>query len=433
MPSASSSVIPPVAARHGRHRAKHEGRDRAKHEGRVKGVTNRKVKTKRRRKKDGKRKARKAGTEAAAVEKDSVEQATRHTCPICHEEYSSTDFPVVHAPCGHVACASCSLQWQQRKSARTCALCRSPVLSIAHCPLLEQLLEKKHSVSQSSDAVAESKGAASSQDLEASRDGIKKALRELGMSDLSDMPGDYRAHLIREAASRAVRKCDLAMLEKCLVKYKARASTNLLCTIAEEWKEDPRPVLSLMLERGGRVNGHCKERPLVAAVSRGNTKMASALLEMRADPMQPTGPGGESALHIAARSGRFDVARLLLDAGVPADLPDSLGRTPVNIAERGKELHMSGCTDDPKCERCEARIQVHGELRWRLSCAKCSTTNAAPVAKASPLENDAESAVSSSEWQQSESDVSDIADWDTEDDEDHDEEGEEENDDLDTD
>lgn len=205
-------------------------------------------------------------------------------------------------------------------------------------------------------------------------------------------------------------------------KYKVRPSTNLFCTIAEEWKQEPKAAISLMLSHGARVNGHCEDRPLMSAVARGNTQMINALLESRADPMKPTGPGGESALHIAARCGRFEATRLLLDHGVPADLPDRMGRTPLSVAERGKELHMASCGKGQKCERCEARIQVYGELSYRTQRKTTSSAAAPPSGDVAP--NDEESAVSSSEWQASESDVSDIGEWDTDE---EDFEGENEN------
>jgi len=402
MPASSSSA--PAAAP----TAKRSRRPKLKREARVKGLGTRKVKTRRRRLSGQTRKSTENDGPALGA------STSTHACPICHDEYSTSTFPVVHAPCGHVACASCSLQWQEKKSARTCALCRTQVLSIAHCPLLEQLLEKRSPAVDPSTAVTETTAAAT----EATRDEIKKSLRELGLCDLGDMPADYRAHIVRAAASRAIRKSDLGMFEKCLQKYKARPSTNLLCIITEEWKGDPRAVLSLMVQHGARLNGHCEDRPMLAAASRGNIKMMSALLEMKADPSLPTGPSGESALHIACRSGRFEAVRMLLDHGVAADLPDRLGRTPLSCAEKGKERHMAACAQGHGCERCESRIQVLGELKWRVKAiGDSSAPPTLPPGESAPpvIPNDEESAGSSSEWEGSSSGASDLSDWDTED------------------
>jgi hypothetical protein len=243
------------------------------------------------------------------------------------------------------------------------------------------------------------------------------------MGDLSDMPADYRGHIVRAAASRAIRKNDFPMLEKCVATYKSRASTNLFCMISEEWKGEPQPVIALMLKHGARLNGHCEDRPLVSAAACGNVKMMTALLEMKADPALATGPAGTTALHIAARAGRFETVRLLLDHGLAADLPDRLGRTPLSFAEKGKEHHMSACDQGQGCERCEARIQVLGELRWRLKGQKPASIDhsssdqpsSAPGGPSSTVENDAESEVSSSECDESSSEVSDMmSDWDSE-------------------
>lgn len=333
----------------------------------------------------------------------------QHICPICHESYSASTFPVVHAPCGHVACAYCSLQWQLKKSARTCALCRTPILSIAHCQLLEQLI-----IQQSSDVEAkEPEGTCADTsmvpaDQEAQRAEIKKALRELSQGDLNNLPGDYRSHAVRLIATRAVRKGDLTMLKECLQSYRARASTNLLSDVAAYWTGEPKAAISLILAHGARINGHCEDRPLFTAVARGNSKLVTALLELKADADRTTGHEKETALHIAARCGQFEAARILLDHGVRANAVDGAGRTPLHMAEKGLEMHMNSCEYQP-CDRCEARIQLRGELRWRKTSESAPQTQAEPAAPAAE-EDDAASVVSSSEWDES-TDVSDVGEW----------------------
>jgi len=282
-------------------------------------------------------------------------------------------------------------------------------LSIAHCQLLEQLI-----IQQSSDVEAkEPEGTCADTsmvpaDQEAQRAEIKKALRELSQGDLNNLPGDYRSHAVRLIATRAVRKGDLTMLKECLQSYRARASTNLLSDVAAYWTGEPKAAISLILAHGARINGHCEDRPLFTAVARGNSKLVTALLELKADADRTTGHEKETALHIAARCGQFEAARILLDHGVRANAVDGAGRTPLHMAEKGLEMHMNSCEYQP-CDRCEARIQLRGELRWRKTSESAPQTQAEPAAPAAE-EDDAASVVSSSEWDES-TDVSDVGEW----------------------
>lgn len=316
----------------------------------------------------------------AARERESLGQGSGHDCPICHEAYSPSVFPVVQAPCGHVTCASCSLQWQQKKPARTCALCRTPVLSVAHCAVLEQLIERRGSAPGISTTEADT-----------SRSELKQALRDLSKGDLNNIPADYRTDAIKAAAYRAIRKNDLAMLKTCVNDFKVRASTKLICEVAENWRGDAN-VLEFLVSCGARINGHQEERPLVCAAQSGNIPMLRGLLEAKADAMRTIGDSGETALHLAVRYGRFESVRALLDHGMPADIADLDGRTPLSLAEKGLLLHVNNCGMQP-CSRCEARIQVRGELRWRLG--KSSGSNATPRPPAPILPDDAESEDSS--------------------------------------
>eukprot|EP00439_Symbiodinium_sp_Y106_P006556 s7207_g1.t1 len=99
--------------------------------------------------------------------------------------------------------------------------------------------------------------------------------------------------------------------------------------------------------------------------------MLRALLEARADATKTIGEDGETALHFAVRFGRFD-----------SDMADLQGRTPMSLAEKGLALHVEACAMQP-CPRCEARIQVRGELRWRLGKSSAGST-ATPSAPAPP-------------------------------------------------
>jgi len=360
-------------------------------------------------------------------------------CPICQEAYGTLKFPVVHAPCGHVACAPCSLTWQKKKRERTCALCRTPVLSLAHCALLEQQMVQWPAVAAGrggagAETVAQDSAgtsASASRDHEAERAEIKKGLWELSAGDLNFIPGDYRAHLVRVAARRAIRKGDLTMLEICLRNLKARASAHLVCEAAGLWKKAPRPALSLLLAHGARLDGHRHDRPLLHAIYCGNLQMAEALIEMRADPAKPA--CGETPLHVAVRRGRPEAVKLLLAHGAPVDVADPSGRTPQLMAEMGFHVHCMACNRRP-CSRCRARFDVRCQVR--KSAAAVAAATATDMPRPTPVEHpseppgapgtESESEDSSSNWEESESDVSDLDDW-AEDGEEEDQgEGEEE-------
>merc|ERR1711920_269842 len=166
-----------------------------------------------------------------------------------------------------------------------------------------------------------------------------------------------------------------------------------------------------MLQHGARINGHGEDRPLVSAVAKGNTKMIRALLEMKADASKLIGQSGETPLHIAARKGRFEAARILLEHGVQANAEDRVGYTPLYVAEKGLEMHVTTWDQRP-CERCEARIQLRGELRWRASATSSAAASRqqSDSAAAEVDENDVVSENSSSDLDES-SDVSDAGEW----------------------
>mmetsp|Transcript_1312 Transcript_1312/g.3762 ORF Transcript_1312/g.3762 Transcript_1312/m.3762 type:complete len:440 (+) Transcript_1312:60-1379(+) len=371
----------------------------------------------------GRRGSKRRGRSVPAVP-DNGEASQGNVCPICQETYCPVKFPVVHAPCGHVACVSCSLTWQKKKSTRTCALCRTPVLSIAQCAQLEQLLVRRPEAGDAEAGAQDMSGASasSSGDPEATRAEVKKELQDLSQGDLNFIPGDYRAHIVRVAAHRAVRKGDLTMLENCLRNFKARPSTKLACEVAGTWKKEPRPVLSLLLAHGARLNGHPENRPLHVAVYAGNTRMAEALVEMKADPTRLA--AGETALHVAVRRGRLDCVKLLLGHGAKSDVPDPAGRTPDFLAEMAFRMHEVSCPRSP-CHRCNER--------WGIRCALSLNNGGAAPAPRLPQprppeaeeEHETESEESSSDWEESDDDVSDMDDWASEDDDEDDDEDDE--------
>lgn len=336
-------------------------------------------------------------------------------------------------------------------------MCRAPVLSVVECPLLEQLLDVKQqsqtataSSGASAEASSSSSGSAVVRSADAARAQLKEGLRDLSQGDLNLIPGDYRAHLVRQAALRAIRKGDLSMLESCMNKFKGRASTRLFCDAAALWKKDPQPVIAVLLSRGARLNGHCEDAPLLHAVHHGNLPMVKGLLEQKANPSRSC-VDGETALHVAVRRGRLEHVEVLLQKGAPADVPDGFERTPLDLANMGEQMHLSYC-GFRDCSRCEARRKVREAIEARLAQLTQPTQTRAPATRAStrsrtprseaasvpddvprpsvpdvvPIDTangaDDESEDSSSNWEESESDVSDI----DHDEDDFDMEGEEE-------
>jgi len=75
--------------------------------------------------------------------------------------------------------------------------------------------------------------------------------------------------------------------------------------------------------------------PLVAAASRGDAGALSRLLSGVQDVDVEVGPGGETALGAACRSGSTQCVMLLLLSGASVHAADSAGRTPLHEAAQG--------------------------------------------------------------------------------------------------
>ena len=79
------------------------------------------------------------------------------------------------------------------------------------------------------------------------------------------------------------------------------------------------------------------ETPLMSAVRHGNVKLVTLLLEKGADSNLATkgklDKGGDTTpLHVAARYGKTDVAKLLIDRDAKVDKPNRAGVTPLMVA-----------------------------------------------------------------------------------------------------
>lgn len=93
-------------------------------------------------------------------------------------------------------------------------------------------------------------------------------------------------------------------------------------------------MVQLLLDWEADVNrrdGH-GSYPLNYAAWSGDVPTVRLLLEAGADPTALSRQGEWSALHTAAGMGHLEVIDLLLEAGVPVDLPNRDGRTPLESA-----------------------------------------------------------------------------------------------------
>mmetsp|Transcript_13449 Transcript_13449/g.35720 ORF Transcript_13449/g.35720 Transcript_13449/m.35720 type:complete len:511 (+) Transcript_13449:624-2156(+) len=274
------------------------------------------------------------------------------TCAICHDTYRS---PVVLVPCGHIACASCCLDWLSRK--RCCAECRAPVATVVQCPALQQLIDH-HVAPPPGPASAAAFPSAEKEEAEeqrpvASRQEIASRLQELGLRDLSQIPLDYHGPAVHETAVRAVKRGDLGTLEMCLSRLGARASSRLLCYGAMHWRQAPARFLSLMLAHGVRINGNRHSRPMHGAILAANNAMVTELIKQGAD-LNKCGRYHEAPLHVAVSRCKPLAVQLLLKGGARDDVRDQRGQTPRMLATRALDLHRKGCSRG-SCQRCDER------------------------------------------------------------------------------
>jgi cytohesin len=91
-------------------------------------------------------------------------------------------------------------------------------------------------------------------------------------------------------------------------------------------------IAAMLLAKGARPNAG-NRNALNAAAYANDLPMVNLLLAKGADPSQ--GDGGETALHIAARSGCVDMAQAILAAGAVVDARSCSGQTPLHEAAEG--------------------------------------------------------------------------------------------------
>lgn len=104
-----------------------------------------------------------------------------------------------------------------------------------------------------------------------------------------------------------------------------------LCAAVEH--NDP-AMMKLLLGAGADPNSWPTNAPIWAAVIRGSVRAVEILLEAKAK-LDPISKSGATLLHKAAEFGHDAVARRLLDAGMPVNVLDESGNTPLHYASRG--------------------------------------------------------------------------------------------------
>ncbi|WGJ62752.1 ankyrin repeat domain-containing protein [Wolbachia endosymbiont of Frankliniella intonsa] len=90
----------------------------------------------------------------------------------------------------------------------------------------------------------------------------------------------------------------------------------------------------MLLDNGPKVNGCNVDRdPLSVAIKNGHKKIVELLLSIEGINVNIGDKIGNTPLHIAAITGRKEIARLLLAKGADANIKNLSGDTPLQIAE----------------------------------------------------------------------------------------------------
>ncbi|UIP92246.1 ankyrin repeat domain-containing protein [Wolbachia endosymbiont of Anopheles demeilloni] len=93
-------------------------------------------------------------------------------------------------------------------------------------------------------------------------------------------------------------------------------------------------VVKLLLDNGAKVNGcDTSMNPLCVAINNGHDEVAQLLLSVEGVDVNIGNQLGNTPLHIAAITGRKEIARLLLAKGADANIKNHSGDTPLQIAE----------------------------------------------------------------------------------------------------
>jgi ankyrin repeat protein len=90
-------------------------------------------------------------------------------------------------------------------------------------------------------------------------------------------------------------------------------------------------IMTLLIARGAKPSV-LHEDQLFASIALGDLAALAAFLNPRDDALRAVDENGLSPLHVAATKGQVELCRFLLDAGMPVDVIDPLGYTPLHWA-----------------------------------------------------------------------------------------------------
>ena len=129
---------------------------------------------------------------------------------------------------------------------------------------------------------------------------------------------------VPELRERITRLLDLLLAHKADIDGEDDAGWTPLHLAALHYA-DSRQTLELLLAKGGRHD-------IFVAAATGNIERVTTLLAMRPELSRRALKGGSTPLHVAARIGKPEVAKLLLDAGANVQARDEEGQTPLHRA-----------------------------------------------------------------------------------------------------
>eukprot|EP01059_Diplonema_ambulator_P031915 TRINITY_DN6014_c0_g1_i6.p1 TRINITY_DN6014_c0_g1~~TRINITY_DN6014_c0_g1_i6.p1 ORF type:complete len:733 (+),score=173.05 TRINITY_DN6014_c0_g1_i6:1271-3469(+) len=130
-----------------------------------------------------------------------------------------------------------------------------------------------------------------------------------------------------ETPNKALRVL-LALREDAVVN--ARLESGWSTTLAAAAAGNTEGML-LLLDHGG--NPVCETYHVIhVAATNGHVGTVRALLQMYPDSISRATPTGETPLHMAARSGHWNVMSVLISKGAPLDEGDKQGNTPLHLA-----------------------------------------------------------------------------------------------------
>lgn len=108
-------------------------------------------------------------------------------------------------------------------------------------------------------------------------------------------------------------------------------------------------MVALLIEAGADVNAKDSSgiAPLDEAAFNGNVIVADSLLNAGADVNTVGGRHNSTPLHIAAYRGHVGMVKLLLAHGANANLTDSLGETPLILAQENRKTNVIAVLTNP--------------------------------------------------------------------------------------